>query len=132
AKIFGLRKCLCLNYLISDAALPLCEQDTFTAQQAASLKPFYGKTLYDRFIGANSFIHQRFPNFNPQAHRDVYPEVQPKPSKRLFEAVLRLGPIQILERASRVVLGRYLRRKMRDAGRDGKPDVRLTRRRLKL
>jgi len=132
AKLLGVRKRLCMNYLISDAALALSAQDAFTAQQAASLKPFYGKTLYDRFIERNAFIRQWFPNFNPLSPREVYPEVQAKRSKRAFEAVLRYGPVQILEQGSRLVLGWYLRRKVLQAARDGDPDVLLTRRRLKL
>src|SRR5262249_7919928 len=44
AKARGLRARLCLNYLISDAALPLLDHDIFTAQQVASLKPIYGKS----------------------------------------------------------------------------------------
>src|SRR5436309_11371921 len=46
---------LCMNYVISDQALPLLETDLFTAQQVASLKPIYGKDVYDRFIAANPF-----------------------------------------------------------------------------
>src|SRR5579862_5575651 len=53
AKMKGLRKRLCMNYLISDAALPLAETDAFTAQQAASLKPIFGKGVYDRFHEMN-------------------------------------------------------------------------------
>lgn len=132
AKMFGLRKRLCMNYLISDAGLPLCEQDAFTAQQAASLKPFYGKRVYDRFIEKNTFIWRYFPNFTPAAHRDVYTEIRPKRRKRVLEALLGFGAIQIMDCFSRFVLRWYLRAKLRQAARDGDPDVQLTRRRLKL
>jgi glycosyltransferase involved in cell wall biosynthesis len=132
AKIAGLRKRLCMNYLISDAALPLCEQDVFTAQQAAALKPFYGKAVYDRFIERNSFIRRYFPNFSPDSHRNLYKELQPGRAKRVLETLLGFGPIQLLEAFSRVAMGRHLRSKMRDAACDGDPDVQLTRRRLKL
>lgn len=127
AKLKGLRKRLCMNYLISDAALPLFERDVFTAQQAASLKPIFGKTVYDRFIAMNSFIRRRFPNFEISRHREFYPEIAPGFYKRILEALLRHGPIQILERASRVVLGRYLGGKV-----SGESDVQLDARHLKL
>jgi len=127
AKVKGLRQRLCMNYLVSDAALPLFEHDLFTAQQAASLKPVYGKSVYDRFIGSNPFIFRCFPNFNPTRHRDVYPEVRPRKFKRLFEPVLRAGLAQLLERFSRFVLGRYLSGKINDDS-----DVRLDSRRMKL
>jgi hypothetical protein len=127
AKAKGLRKRLCMNYLISDAALPLFEHDVFTAQQAASLKPIYGKVVYDRFIAANPFITRCFPNFEPLSHREAFAEIEPRKSKRWVETVLRFGTIQVLERFSRFVLGRYLRRKIR-----ADSDVQLDRRRLKL
>jgi glycosyltransferase involved in cell wall biosynthesis len=127
AKLKGLRKRLCMNYLISDAALALSEHDVFTAQQAASLKPIFGKTVYDRFIEMNPFIRRCFPNFDPSRHRNRYPEIQPRFYKRILEAMLRPGPIQILERTSRLVLGRYLTGKV-----SGESDVQLDPRRLKL
>jgi hypothetical protein len=121
-----------MNYLISDAALPLFEQDAFTAQQVASLKPFYGKAVYDRFIEINPFVRRSFPNFQPSQHRERYPELQPKFYKAKLETLLRFGPIQVLERISRLMLGRYLRRKTREAATEGETDVQLDRRRLKL
>jgi hypothetical protein len=127
AKAKGLRKRLCMNYLISDAAMPLFEHDVFTAQQVASLKPIYGKDVYDRFIAANPFVSRRFPNFDPSKHRRVYEELQPRRSKRWFEMILRYGPIQALERFSRLVLGRHLKRKI-----SADSDVHLVPRRLKL
>ena len=116
-----------MNYLISDAALPLLETDLFTAQQTASLKPIYGKSVYDRFLAANPFVRRRFPNFDAQRHRELYPEIQIGQGKRLLEAVLRLGPAQLLERVARFVLGRYLSRK-----RTPDSEVHLDPRRLKL
>jgi hypothetical protein len=127
AKAKGLRKRLCMNYLISDAALPLFEHDVFTAQQAASLKPVYGKSVYDRFIAANPFIARCFPNFDADRHRNLYSELETPKSKRFLEALLRLGPIQIVERLSRRILGRYLGRK---AGPES--ELQLDARRLKL
>jgi glycosyltransferase involved in cell wall biosynthesis len=127
AKAKGLRKQLCMNYLLSDEALPLFEHDLFTAQQAASLKPVFGKSVYDRFIAANPFVRRCFPNFDAARHRGFYPEIQVSRSKVFFEALLRIGPIQILERFSRIVLGKYLSRKI---GQES--DVQLDGRRLKL
>jgi hypothetical protein len=113
AKIKGLRKRLCMNYLISDQALALFEHDPFTAQQAASLKPVYGKDVYDRFIAGNPFIKRLLPNFDVTRHRECYPEIRPRRGRKVVEKILRMGPIQILERFSRIVLGRYLRLQLR-------------------
>jgi glycosyltransferase involved in cell wall biosynthesis len=127
AKAKGLRKRLCMNYLISDAALPLFDHDAFTAQQAASIKPIYGKEIYDRFIASNPFVKRWFPNFEPSRHRNFYPEIQVSRSKRLLEGTLRAGAIQILERLSRALSGPYLKRKI-----EPESDVLLEPRRLKL
>jgi hypothetical protein len=127
AKVKGLRKRLCMNYLISDRALPLFEHDLFTAQQVASLKPMFGKTVYDRFIEANSFVSRSFPNFDAAGHRDAYAEIKPYRSKRFLEAVLRFGPVQVLDWFSQFVVGRYLSGKI-----NATSDVLLDRRRLKL
>jgi len=127
AKAKGLRKRLCMNYLISDAALPLFEHDVFTAQQAASLKPIYGKVVYDSFIAANPFVTRCFPNFDASRHREAFAEIKPHKSKRWLEMFLRFGAIQVLERFSRFALSRHLRRKI-----TSQSDVLLDRLRLKL
>src|ERR1051325_6368642 len=127
AKMKGLRKRLCMNYLLSDAALRLSESDLFTAAQAASLKPVFGKTVYDRFLDQNAFVRDRFPNFNVASHREMYPEIRPARLKGMFEGILKLGPIQLLERFSRFVLKRYLDRK-----RNAASEVHLDARHLKL
>jgi glycosyltransferase involved in cell wall biosynthesis len=132
AKLKGLRKQLCLNYAISDRALPLFEHDAFTAQQAASIKPFYGKSVYDRFLKMNPFVQGHFPNFTPARHRERYVEIEVSPVKRIIEGALRFGPIQLLERFSRAVLGPYLRWKVSRALHAHDCDVLLEPRRLKL
>ena len=132
AKLKGLRKQLCMNYAISDGALPLFEHDAFTAQQVASLKPFYGKTVYDRFLEKNPFVRVHFPNFTPARHRERYAEIQVSPLKGVLESVLRFGPIQLLERFSRAILGRYFRRKVGHLPKSTDCDVLLEPRRLKL
>src|SRR5439155_17083306 len=101
AKIKGLRKRLCMNYLISDQALPLLETDLFTAQQVASLKPIYGKTVYDRFIAANPFVQRRFPNSERPRHRDRYPDIEAEPLNHIGELLLRRVALQIPELFSR-------------------------------
>jgi hypothetical protein len=127
AKAKGIRKKLCMNYIITGAAMHLMEQDLFTAQQVAALKPIYGKAVYDDFIQANSFVRRRFPNFDPSMHRGMYPEIQTPSWKRLLERFLHMGPIQLLEGVSRLGMGWYLSRKI-----NADSDVRLDRYRLKL
>jgi len=127
AKARGIRKRLCMNFVISDAALPLFEHDASTAQQVASLKPIYGKKVYECFVALNPFVKRWFPNFDLARHRGFYPEIRPAKSKRIFESALRLGPVQILERVARALLRPYLARKIQPGS-----DVLLDPRRLKL
>jgi glycosyltransferase involved in cell wall biosynthesis len=127
AKAKGIRKKLCMNYIITDAALHLVEQDAFTAQQVAALKPIYGKSVYDRFVEANPFVERWFPNFDPSMHRGAYPEIPTSSWKRRLETLLRIGAIQIVEGVSRVGMRWHLSRKI---GRTS--DVQLDRHRLKL
>src|SRR5262249_26255481 len=68
-----------------------------------------------------------FPNFNADHHRSFYPEIEPGKAKRIFEMVLRLGPVQLLEGFSRLVLTRHLREKSTE-----RSDIQLDTRRLKL
>lgn len=131
AKARGLRRNICLNYVVSERALPLFETDLFTAQQAASLKPFYGKAVYDRFLQANPFLRRVFPNFDASRHRDRYPELAEPRFKSFLEAVLRWGPVQVAERLSRKIWGRHLEAK-RAAACSDESDVLLETRRIKL
>ncbi len=127
AKAKGLRQRLCVNYLLSDRALPLFDHDPFTAQQAASLKPIFGKAVYDEFIRSNPFVQDQFPNFDAAKHRGFYPEIHISRMKTALEALLRCGPVQVLERLARPLLRRYLESKLTSDA-----DVVLDARRLKL
>jgi hypothetical protein len=130
SKIRGLRTTICVNYLVSDRALPLPETDPFTAQQLASLKPVSGKDVYDALVRDNPFVFRAFGNFDPDRHRSRYPEIRDPRRKRAIEAVLRLGPVEIAEAVLARVLGARLRRKARVPGSGS--DVVLDRNRLKL
>jgi alpha-1,3-rhamnosyl/mannosyltransferase len=132
ARARGLRRNICMNYLVSDRALAIPETDLFTAQQAASMKPFYGKRVYDDFLRANPFVVRSFPNFNADRHREFYAELHTGRLKRALEVVLSLGPIQLLEVAGRRVCGRHIERKASGAANLGPFDVVLESRRIKL
>jgi glycosyltransferase involved in cell wall biosynthesis len=132
AKLRGLRRRFCLNYVIGEDVLPLFDHDVFTAQQMASIKPFFGKDCYDRFVEANPFVRRHFPNFDSAAHRNAYPEVEPSPVKLWLERGLNWGPVWLLEKVSRTVLGWYFRRKLRHVPPATDFDVLIEPQRLKL
>jgi len=132
AKLRGVRSNICLNYVVGDRTLPIFQTDLFTAQQVASLKPFFGKSVYDRFVAVNPFVRRHFPNFDPAVHRDAYEEIPPWRLRRVLDLLLRCGPAQLVESASRRVLLPYLRGKSSrtDGAHDG--DVLLEHSRIKL
>jgi glycosyltransferase involved in cell wall biosynthesis len=132
ARLRGVRKNLCMNYLITDSTLPLTQTDAFTAQQLASIKPLYGKSVYDRLLELNPFVRRRFPQFDARRNRESYSEIPTGRIKSILEIVLRCGAVQLLEPFSRLVLGRHLRRKAQQASVMGDCDVLIEPQRLKL
>jgi len=126
SKILGLRRTLCLNYIVDEAGMSLPERDLFTASEIVGLKLLSGHETYRRFLRANDWVAGRHPNFwSGQAETsDSAPEVS---SPRWLESLLQLGVAPLVEALSRRVLGAYLRKKGR-----GSPGVVLDRHRLKL
>jgi hypothetical protein len=77
-------------------------------------------------VEANAWIAARFPNFHGRFRREAL-DVPELPPPAWLERLLELGPAQLLEAASRLLLGAWLRRR---AGRGA--GVRLTPHTLKL
>jgi len=126
AKAAGVRRTLCLNYLVDEDAMALPERDVFTAFEIVGLKPLAGRSAYRRFVDANRWAAERFPNFFAR-HQELSESVPEPACPRWLEVVLDLGPAQALEAASRRLLGAWLRGKGA-----GRPGVVLTAHRLKL
>jgi hypothetical protein len=65
-KIFLLnsRKYFCLNYFISEDNLTLDYRNYFTATEVAHLKPIVNFPLFLRYLNANSWIKEYFPNYS--------------------------------------------------------------------
>jgi glycosyltransferase involved in cell wall biosynthesis len=126
SKLLGLRRSLCLNYTIDEEALALPEQDLFTACEMVGLRPLAGRDTYLRFVAANPWLTERFPNFVAQLALS-HPAVPPRAGAPWLERLLDLGPAPLLERLARPLLGAYLRWRSR-----GRPGVRLEPHRLKL
>jgi hypothetical protein len=103
SKLMGVRRHVCMNYVVSEAALPIERQDLFSANQIIHLRPIFGGEVFARFVAANPFVRIFYPNFElpkPQAP-------SPKPAS---EAVLSFGPAQLAERACRSLYRWHLRR----------------------
>jgi hypothetical protein len=66
ARLFGWRKRLCLNYIVSERAMWVAPADLFSANQIVHLQPLIGQSAYLRFLDANRFVERFYPNFRPR------------------------------------------------------------------
>ena len=108
ARLFGWRRRLCLNYVISEDALQVSPPDLFSANQIIHLRPFLGHDVFARFVDANPFVREIYPNF---ALAPEPPKPQAPSPKPLFERVLSLGIAQAWERAARAIYRWHLHRR---------------------
>jgi len=53
---------LCINYFLSELALPLKEENLYVAQELAQMTPIYGPATYVRLRAANSWADAFLPN----------------------------------------------------------------------
>ena len=111
SRLVGVRRTLCLNYIVDEAALPLPEQDVFTAAELVGLRLLAGRETYRRLIEVNGWAGRLFPNFRDRHLAES--EGAPPAGARAWERLLDLGPAQALERLARRVLGARLTRKGR-------------------
>ena len=65
SKALGLRRTICVNYLLDEDALEVRARDFFTAHQVVTAKPVHGLEVYESFVGANRWVREHFPNFRP-------------------------------------------------------------------
>lgn len=113
SKLAGLRRSLCVNYVLDENVLALPERDVFTASEVVGLRPRAGASGYQRFVDANPWVGDLFPNFRrmplpspPRATAGAGP---------LLEGVVDLLTRPWLEPLARRIVGGYLRRKSRGA-----------------
>lgn len=125
SKLAGLRRSLCVNYVIDESALSLREHDVFTASEVVGLVPRAGGSTYRRFVAANEWVFGLFPNFRAHAARPV--DVPEAGAPAIVEGVLELALGGLQERLARALVGAYLRRRTKAA-----PGVTLGPDRLKL
>ncbi|HEX6738851.1 MAG TPA: hypothetical protein VF310_11285 [Vicinamibacteria bacterium] len=126
SRLLGVRRSLCLNYLIDERALALPERDVFTAAEIVGLRPLAGGDGYRDFVRANGPLLESFPNF--LAGFEETAAALPRAGARPWlERLLDWTVAPLLEVLSRRVMGARLRRKGQ-----GHPGVVLTPHRLKL
>jgi hypothetical protein len=106
ARLFGWRKRLCLNYVISERRMAIEPADLFSANQIIHLRPIAGRRTYMKFLEANPFVAARYPNFRCQTS-----DLLRKAGTGWMERVLSLGIAPAAEHVARTVYGWHLRRR---------------------
>jgi hypothetical protein len=53
----------CINYLMAEDHLEIPDRDLFTATEVAWLLPTVNRSIHDRFLEANSWVEEFFPNW---------------------------------------------------------------------
>jgi hypothetical protein len=112
AKLLGLRKSVCANFVIADSRLTLDQQDLFTASQIIHLKPIVGEDLFRQFVAANPFVARYYPNFHPADCSGLRVHQPPFAAclKRTIETVF-AGPSRLVEAICCSAYGAHLRRR---------------------
>lgn len=128
ARLLGWRKRLCLNYVISERTMAITPRDLFSANQIIHLRPLEGERVFDRFVKANGFVRDFYPNFDIGLQPSAISR-QHSPWQKVMELML-VGTASILEAISRALYGWHLRR--RAAGWQSQDQVKLEPECLKL
>jgi len=111
-RLLGCRNTICFNFILSERRLGIERMDLFNANQIAHIKPLIGHELFDRFLDANPFVREFYPNF-----KNVKVPGLPRPGrllrglKRAFEYGLWPGPGRLEEWLCRKVYRSHLLRK---------------------
>ena len=108
ARIFGWRRRLCLNYVVSERALWVAPADLFSANQIVHLQPVMGERTYRRFLEANRFVERFYPNFKP---RTIPVDIHCSPAigARPLEMLLDWTIAPVLEPLCRFIYRTHLR-----------------------
>lgn len=130
SRLLGWRRKLCLNYVISERRLAVEPQDLFAANQIVHLRPLSGEGVYRRFIGANPFVGDLYPNFVPRSAASAGPADLSPRMRNLVEMILDWTIAPLCERICQRAYRWYLRR--RSSSWQSRDQVRLERECLKL
>ena len=114
-RLLGWRKRMCLNYVISERALPIEPADLFSANQIIHLRPIVGHDVFARFLDANPFVKAFYPNFEwPGSGGSKSPAAAATPLRRdraEAHSAGRGGPgpkPAVTERLARMIYRRHL------------------------
>jgi hypothetical protein len=113
SRLMRRRKAVCANFLLADSHLVLDQPDLYTASQVLHLRPVIGAETQARFIEANPFVREWFPNADgaPPVEFPLPPAGGMRRIKRVLEVLLWL-PSRPIEALCRCIYGWHLRRRI--------------------
>jgi hypothetical protein len=78
------KKFFCLNFFVTADHLLLEEHNIYAATEIGHLKPLYGSDLFNKYMAANRWIREYFPNFDIL----FLPSVRPNDRRSILQMVL--------------------------------------------
>jgi hypothetical protein len=100
-KVFLLnrRKYFCLNYFASTNHLAEDEHNAYVAAEVAHVKPLYNSRLHRRYLEANAWIRDFFPNYDPCALPSPGVSESRSLMQPVFELILSVFPLDEIDRS---------------------------------
>lgn len=89
-------KYFCVNYFVDEDHLEIEDKNLFTATEIATLIPLYGGKIYSQLLLKNSWIRERFPNFNQRPTLSV-PDTSTSGLKKILETIINFTFVTRLE-----------------------------------
>ena len=113
SRLMRRRKAVCANFLLADSHMALDQRDLYTASQVLHLRPVIGAETQSRFMEANPFVREWFPNAggSPPVEFPLPPAGGMRRLKRALELLLWI-PSRPIEALCRRVYGWHLRRRI--------------------
>ncbi len=93
--LLNTKKFLCPNYFVTETHLEIPEKNIFTATEVVTLKPLFNEAMLSKFIQANHWISEFYPNFKHDLSR---PSVHPSIIQKAFELPMSDGYTEGLDR----------------------------------
>lgn len=93
-KVFLLnsKKYFCLNSFVTSDNLELNERSLYHATEIATLKPLYNTDMFHRYLAANRWITEYFPNWTLEEDAPIPVHDRPSVIQRLLELPFRFVP----------------------------------------
>lgn len=99
AVLLNRKKFFCLNSFASVERMTLDERNIYQATEVAQLKPLYNSPLFGRYLEANGWVRDFFPNFDVSTLPLPPPNDRPSMLQRLLELPLNVLPLDRIDTA---------------------------------